>query len=94
MGLLAGRWSYLGPIFTIPSFCTEEIHLFEASDLTVGEVHRDDDEVIIDIQHFTWEEIFAMIRAGEIRDAKTLAVITHLWAVRDRVHSQEKAKEA
>ncbi len=85
MGLTAKRWSYLGPIFTVPGFCTEEIHLFEASDLSIGEVRRDDDEVIIDIQHFTWEELFEMVKEQQIVDAKTLAVITHLWARRQRV---------
>jgi ADP-ribose pyrophosphatase len=73
VGLTARELRPLGSIFTTPGFCDERIHLFLARGLThVGHSH-DDDEVIAEITAVPLAEAVAMIRRGEITDAKTIA---------------------
>ena len=50
----------------------EIIHVFFARDLTQREQQLDEGEVINEIRGFTRVELEAMIKHGEIRDAKTL----------------------
>lgn len=73
-GVAAARWDRLGAIVTIPSFCDERIELFLARELSPAKPAPDSDEVIR-IERVTIEEAFAMIRAGEIVDAKTIAAL-------------------
>ena len=70
-GYSAGKIRRLSSIFTAPGFCDEKIHIYRADDLTAGRQHTDEDE-FIQIQPFTARKIRAMIKKGEICDAKTL----------------------
>jgi ADP-ribose pyrophosphatase len=75
-GLAAGRWDHLGSIVTIPSFCDERIELFLARELTPVTAQLDFDEVI-KVERIGFEQALAMITAGEIIDAKTIAALHH-----------------
>ncbi len=78
-GLCAGRLAPLGAILTTPGFTDERIHLFVAHDLAQAEVARDHDEVIAEIARVPLDEALAMVRRGEIVDAKTICGL-HLAA--------------
>ena len=73
-GLVAARWDQLGTIVTIPSFCDERITLFLARDLTDVDRELDHDEVI-NVERIALDEALAMVRRGEIFDAKTIAAL-------------------
>jgi ADP-ribose diphosphatase len=73
-GLAAAQWDHIGAVITVPSFCDERIELFLARELSVGAGLLDRDEVIR-VERVQLEETFAMIRRGEIVDAKTIAAL-------------------
>lgn len=78
-GIAAARWDHIGSIVTIPSFCDERIELYLARELSAGAGELDHDEVITS-SRVPFEEAFAMIRRGDIVDAKS---ITALYRARD-----------
>lgn len=71
-GLVAGELTPLGSILTVPGFCDERIHLFLARQLTSAAQQLDHDEVLT-VAHVALPRAMAMIRSGEIQDAKTIA---------------------
>ena len=70
-GYRAGNIELLLTFCMSPGILDEKMHLFLATALTAGEMALEQGE---DIQPFscTWDESLAMVRRGEIRDAKTL----------------------
>lgn len=72
--LAAARWDRLGAIVTIPSFCDERIELFLARELSPAE-HAPDADEVIQLERLSIDDAFAMIRAGEIVDAKTIVAL-------------------
>jgi len=72
-GVAAGELAHLGTIFTTPGFCDERIHLFLARRLTETGHGHEPDEVIAEIARIAFPEALAMIRRGDIVDAKTIA---------------------
>jgi ADP-ribose pyrophosphatase len=56
----------------MPGYNDEIIHVFFARDLTMRQQQLDIGEVIYEIKSFSLAEVEAMIKQGEIRDAKTL----------------------
>jgi ADP-ribose pyrophosphatase len=70
----AARWDHLGSIITIPSFCDERIEMYLARELSTGEGTLDHDEVI-SVSRVPFEETFAMIRRGDIVDAKSIVAL-------------------
>lgn len=75
-GLSAARWDHLGSIVTIPSFCDERIELFLARELSPSASQLDFDEVL-KVERIDLAQALAMIAAGEIIDAKTIAALHH-----------------
>ena len=71
-GLGAERLRQLGTIVTTPGFCDERIHLFLAQGLSEGLHAREHDEVIAEMRRIPMPEALAMVRRGEIVDAKTV----------------------
>ena len=69
-----------GQFFTTPGFSDEEMHTFLATELTPGESHPDEDEVIEPVT-VPLTLVRELIEKGEIRDAKT---ITSLLLVLER----------
>jgi ADP-ribose diphosphatase len=79
-GLIATRWDRLGSIVTIPSFCDERIDLFLARDLAAAPRELDHDEVIV-VERVKFDDALAMVRNGEIIDAKTIVALHHAQAM-------------
>jgi 8-oxo-dGTP pyrophosphatase MutT (NUDIX family) len=74
-GLAAEHLEPAGSVVTCPGFCDEEIHLFVATGLRPVPQTLAEDEVIDTVRAVPLTEALAMIAAGEIRDAKTIAAV-------------------
>ncbi len=71
-GYRAREWRKLAEFFTTPGFCDERMTLFLAQGLTpLAEGRRAEDE-FLRAREFELEEIEAMLRRGELEDAKTI----------------------
>jgi len=68
----AATWQSLGGVYTAPGILTEYLHLYLATDLTPGPNQLEFDEHIQVITR-PWSETTAMIKQGEIEDAKTIS---------------------
>lgn len=77
-GYNAKNWESLGYIWTSPGFCSEKLYLFKASDLTFKGQHLDEGEVL-DYLSIDKEEVFKMIKSGEINDAKTICALMRAY---------------
>jgi ADP-ribose pyrophosphatase len=71
IGYVAGRLELLTSILTAPGFTDEVIHIYKATGMTAGRQHLDRDEVL-EVLEISLEEAIKMIKAGTIRDAKTI----------------------
>ena len=67
----ATHWQRLTGFYTVPGICNEYIHLFLATGLTPGQTNREADE-FIEVVTLAYEEALAMVKRGDIRDAKTI----------------------
>jgi ADP-ribose pyrophosphatase len=76
-GCTAATIRRLTTVFTTPGFTDEKIHLYLATGLVRGELHNDADE-FISVHEIAWSKIGRMIRAGEIRDAKSLCALMYV----------------
>lgn len=76
-GYKAKNLEYLGEIVTAPGFTDEYIYLYKATELSKGEVNRDDDE-FINVKSYNIDSIKDMIKNGEIIDGKTIAALLYL----------------
>ncbi len=73
-GAAAGRIDHLTTVFTTPGFTDEQIHLFLATEITVGEPRHQADE-FIQVEARPMSRIMEMIRDGEINDAKSIVAL-------------------
>jgi len=78
-GVTAARLQRLTSIWTTPGFTNEVIHLYLATGLTTGEPSRERDE-FIEVVPQPLSRVLALIREGEIRDAKTVVAILYMAA--------------
>jgi nudix-type nucleoside diphosphatase, YffH/AdpP family len=71
-----------GQIYVSPAACTERIYLFTAPytpDMKIASGGGlQEEQEFIDIEEVAYEEALQMIARGEIRDAKTIALLYHL----------------
>ena len=74
VGLRPGRLEPIGAFYTTPGFCDEVLHLFRATDLQAVPARPEEDERIV-AGTFTLAEAREMIRAGEVREGKTLVAL-------------------
>lgn len=79
IGYKPGQLMLLSSIFTAPGFTDEVIHVYKATGLTKGRQHLDRDEVL-EVVEVSLEEAIGMIRAGTIRDAKTIVGLQLVFA--------------
>ena len=75
-GYTAGRLIPLTSILTTPGFTDERIHLFLATGLEEGTQARDVDE-FMDVVRLPFSRVLAMVRDGEIVDAKSICTILY-----------------
>lgn len=78
-GVKAGRLERLTSIFTTPGFTDEVIHLYLASGLEQGTPLRERDE-FIEVVPQALSAVLARIKAGEVRDAKSIVAILYMAA--------------
>jgi ADP-ribose pyrophosphatase len=71
IGVTAKRIEKLTEFYVSPGFLTEKMHLFMATELVETAQNLDDDE-ILSIERYSFPELFAKIKTGEIVDAKTM----------------------
>lgn len=74
----------IASIATTPGFADEIIHLYKAWGLKAGAQHTDEDE-FVGVKAYTMDEIKAMVRAGELFDAKTLSALYACELLQDKV---------
>ena len=75
-GCTAERMERLTTIFTTPGFTDERIHLFMATGLTHGDAAHEKDE-FMSLETVPLSRALAMIRDGEISDAKSVVAILY-----------------
>ncbi len=73
-GCTAARVEHLTTIWPTPGFCDEQIHLFMAVGLTMGEARREADE-FMEVEQVTLSEALRRIERGDIRDGKTISAL-------------------
>ena len=71
VGAAAGKLELLSEFYVSPGFLSEKMFVFLATDLTETAQNLEEDE-LIEIEKFTFERAFEMIRQNEIEDAKTI----------------------
>ena len=74
VGLVPEKMEYLGGLYVSPGFCTEMIHLYLATGLKQGTAHPDEDE-FLNVERMSFDRLFEQVMAGEIKDAKTAALV-------------------
>lgn len=80
-GHIAKTWKSLGYIYTTPGFCDEKLYLYHATDLEFKKQKPDEGE-IIEYFEYNLNEVFKMIKSGEINDSKTICALMRafkLW---------------
>lgn len=73
IGVEAEELIYLGALLASPGFCTEVLHMYLARGLRHGAVHPDEDE-FLDVVAGSFDGLYERVMAGEIADAKTVAI--------------------
>jgi ADP-ribose pyrophosphatase len=71
-GYRPGKLERLGGIYAAPSYTTEFIHLYMATDLEASRLDVDDDE-FLEVYPLPMDEVIRLIEAGDIRDGKTIS---------------------
>lgn len=82
-GVRAGRVKKILAYWPTPAFANEVIHLYVARDLKPGRFSPDDDEIIEPIR-LKLSEVLRRIRAGKIKDSKTVIGLLAYDRWRDR----------
>ncbi len=73
-GMTAKNIFPLGEFYLAPGYSTEYMYVYFAHDLSPDPLPQDEDEQII-VEKIPVDEAYRMASQGEIRDAKTLAVL-------------------
>ncbi len=68
---------HLTTIYTTPGFTDEQIHLFVATGISVGETNHEHDE-FIEVEARPLSRVLEMIQAGEIVDGKTIVALLYM----------------
>jgi 8-oxo-dGTP pyrophosphatase MutT (NUDIX family) len=71
-GFRPGMLTRLGGMFVAPSYTTEFIHLYLATDLEPSKLEGDDDE-FLEVLHLSPDAVLQHILSGAIADGKTIA---------------------
>ena len=73
-GYKADNFMYLGSMLPTPGFCSEVLHMYVATGLKKGHMHRDEDE-FLELEQVPLESVVEKILSGEIVDAKTCVAV-------------------
>ena len=71
IGVTSDNIEKLTEFYVSPGFLTEKMNVYLAADLKESKQNLEEDEILT-IEKFTFEEAFEKIRSNEIKDAKTI----------------------
>lgn len=74
IGMKAGNIEKIGEFYLAPGYSTEFMHVYLATDLSPSSLPGDDDE-FLEVEKYSIPQVFEMAQSGEIKDAKTLAIL-------------------
>jgi len=74
IGMGAGSWQALGSFYMSPGYASEYMYCYLARDLHADPLTPDADE-FLNVIKISLADTLDMVRSGEIRDSKTLAVL-------------------
>lgn len=87
-GLRARTLTRLGGLYATPGYSAEYLHIFLATNLTLGETQFDAGEQIDELVWLSLHELSQAITQGEVEDSKTIAALyllqQHLTTVGSR----------
>jgi len=82
-GAVPERFTELGALIVSPGAYGEVLHLYLAEGLDVGAQSPDEDE-FLDVYRTPFDEMVRRVTDGELTDAKTVAGILKVYALRQR----------
>lgn len=82
-GATPRHFEYLGPIIVSPGAYGEVLYLYYADGLEMGETSPDEDE-FLDVKRTPFDEMVRRVTDGELQDAKTVAAVLKVFALRQR----------
>ena len=71
----ARKMKQLGSFYMVPGYSTEFMYVFLATDLYASSLPEDDNEFFV-VKKLPVAQVYALARAGDIDDGKTLAALT------------------
>ncbi len=74
-GWHANTIEYYGAVYPSIAYTDEAIHLYVAKDLVKSKQHLDKDETL-EVLYMNLDDVVEMIKNDEIRDSKTIAIIS------------------
>jgi 8-oxo-dGTP pyrophosphatase MutT (NUDIX family) len=77
-GYRPGTLRRLGMFYPVPGYSTEQITIYEATDLRPSVQHLDHDEDIT-LERMTQKRVRTLLRTGRIVDAKTLVALLYYF---------------
>jgi len=81
VGAEAEKIEHLTTIYTTPGFTDEQIHIFLATGLTIGDTAHELDE-FIEVEPRPISKILEMIRDGELIDSKSVSALLYVAGFR------------
>ena len=82
-GGVAKSYTFLGELDTTPAITDEKIRMYLAEDITFCDRKLDEDE-FINLELLPLSELYRMVMAGEIKDAKTQIAVLKVWQIREK----------
>lgn len=82
-GITADEFYDLGKIYPSPGYCKETLYIYLARGLRFGEAHPDENE-FLDVEKIHIDELYRMVMANELVDAKTVIAVLKVKATIDR----------
>ena len=80
-GAVAEKYTDLGIMIPSPAVLSEKITLFLAEGLSFGDRSLDEDE-FLDVELIPLKDLYKMVMAGEIEDAKTVIAVLKVCALK------------
>ncbi len=80
-GAVADKMTFIGQLDTSPAILSEKIYMYMAEGLSFTDRELDADE-FLDIEIIPLTELYRMVLAGEIKDAKTQVAVLKAAALR------------
>lgn len=73
-GIQAGKIISLGKMYPSPGYCGEVLHLFLARELSMGQAHPDENE-LLNLHKLHLSQLREIVMDGKITDAKTIVTV-------------------